>query len=1740
MKSIARLCVLAALLFVLGYHSDVNAAITVQQYYRLGENDPGAANGNSAAATLDFISGQSIQLTGSPIYTTIVSSLATAGAGSTLAMNFSTSGQYGSRALISADTDNFGFELWVQPVSTVGTQCLAYNGDPGGSGWGLLIIDGTYQVLFGNVAFFGSAPATAGAWTHLAVVVDSGVSTFYVNGAAAATLNGGPNAPQGSFTLATTPPNPDNFFTGLMDEARLFTFAPGQFSTNDLTLTPQVFITTGAATNVTDTSAGLQATLYPGTTATAYFQYGLTTNYGSLTGTFTEPAGTSNLLVTTSISGLLAGSTYHFRAVATNSVVKRLGDDLTFTTAGGVPQAATLTAFGITTNQATLNGTANPNGAGTTVYFAYGLTTSYGTTNLVGNIGNGSNAVSISRPINSLIAGATYHYRLFASNSIATASGNDVTFSTVLPFTNVLATGLTNRSDIAAWGDYDNDGKLDLLFNGWNGSSNVCQLWHNNGNDTFSLNTAAAGLPALVNSAIAWGDYDNDGWLDFAVIGQSNGVRFAQVWRNLGNNAFTNINAGITGVAFGSVAWGDYNNDGRLDLALCGHDGTNYVTQVWRNNGNGTFSNLNAGLPPLRDGCVRWADYNGDGFADLLLSGQSNGVPVCQIWRNVGNGTFTNINAGLTGVWRSAVAWGDYDNDGKLDVLLSGASANDPLGGPTNAVCQIWRNVGNGVFTNINAGLPGVFSSSVAWGDYESSGKLAVLLTGITNSLAGAEISQLWRQTATGFTNSTLSLTGVNGGTGAWGDFNNDGRLDFILAGPGFTQIWKNQTGTTNQSPTAPSGLTATLTSGSSVLLSWNAATDPETPASGLTYNVRVGTNAGGGQILSALANATNGFRRVPQLGNASQRLSTMVTNLTSSGAAYYWSVQAVDTALAGSAFAPEVTFAFSAPLATTLGATTVQKANATLNGTVNPNGLPTTGWFEWGTTTNYGNRTMTFALGNGTTILAASNALSGLNFNSLYHFRCVATNGVGMGVGQDFTFTTLVSDVTPLHYYHLGENDPGAAAGGTTASTRDSIGTQHLSVFGSPAYAADVSSLATQHADSSLSLNFSNGASYATGPLVSTLTDNFGFEVWVKPTSASSGQFIAYNGDPGYNGWGILQDGNAYRVLFGGTELFGSGSVTLNQWTHVAVVRDNGTAALYVNGIATDTTTSLPGVPAGGFSLASAPDASGKFAGLMDEARFFTFAPGSFDTNELLLNVSGLPSFENVAATATSPSGATLNAKVHPGGINAAAWFEFGQTTNYGSFTSTNAVPIGAALNFNKAVSGLVPGSFYHFRIGATNSFGRNTSPDSIFFTAALPQVTTLPAINIGATNATLLGSVDPGTAATTVYFQYGATTNYDSVSALTLLSAGSGAQSVSNLLTGLPIVSTVHFRVVATNNAGTNFGADLSFTTLPLAPQVTTLAAFAVRSQRATLNGSINPNGANSLAWFEYGLTTNYGSFSATSSVPAGASLAFSNLVSGLSSNSIYHFRAAASNSVQTAYGADLTFATPLVSVTNFAYYRLGEADPGAAAGQSPANSLDSAGTHNLTVAYAPGPAPGASYSSDVAPGAAQRAGSSLSLDVHNGYATTASILSSATDNFALEVWAKPTGSAGTQIIAYNGQPTLSGWGIERVGNTVVAVFGDNDHNPAYPGGLPVTVTVGSSPVVLDQWTHFALVRNNGTATFYVNGVPSGSTTTGGHVSTARFALSAYPGSFSQGRFSGWVDEARIFTFAPGAFDP
>src|SRR5262249_48355225 len=157
-------------------------------------------------------------------------------------------------------------------------------------------------------------------------------------------------------------------------------------------------------------------------------------------------------------------------------------------------------------------------------------------------------------------------------------------------------------------------------------------------------------------------------------------------------------------------------------------------------------------------------------------------------------------------------------------------------------------------------------------------------------------------------------------------------------------------------------------------------------------------------------ANVTNGFRRLPALGNAGQRTFLILTNLLP-GVTYYWSVQALDTAYAGGAFQTnEATFTTlsASPLATTLAASSITSTSAVLNGLFNPDGAATVAWFQYGLTTNYSNTSSSFSLPATNAAFSTNFAISGLSPGTLYHFQAFASNSLGSVKGADVTFTTL------------------------------------------------------------------------------------------------------------------------------------------------------------------------------------------------------------------------------------------------------------------------------------------------------------------------------------------------------------------------------------------------------------------------------------------------------------------------------------------------------------------------------------------------------------------------------------------------------------------------------------------------------------------------------------------------------------------------------------------------------------
>ncbi len=367
-------------------------------------------------------------------------------------------------------------------------------------------------------------------------------------------------------------------------------------------------------------------------------------------------------------------------------------------------------------------------------------------------------------------------------------------------FTKITTGAIVNDDGIStscAWGDYDNDGDLDLFVAnaGFSSAGENNFLYQNNGNDSFTRITEGA----IVNDGgysrgSSWGDYDNDGDLDLFVA--NSGQQYNFLYQNNGNSngsgqvSFTKITAGAIvndhGNFFGS-SWGDYDNDSDLDLFVANAFGENNF--LYRNNGNGSFTRIREGAIVTdggnSSGCA-WGDYDNDGDLDLFVAndlGQNN-----FLYQNNGNGTFTKITSGAIvndGGNSRGGSWGDYDNDGDLDLFVANFDGQNNF---------LYQNNGNGSFTRITDGAivnDGGNSYGSSWGDYDNDGDLDLFVANYNQN------SFFYQSNGNGsFTKITEGAIVNDGGFSSgssWGDYDNDGDLDlFVANGLGSNSLYQN------------------------------------------------------------------------------------------------------------------------------------------------------------------------------------------------------------------------------------------------------------------------------------------------------------------------------------------------------------------------------------------------------------------------------------------------------------------------------------------------------------------------------------------------------------------------------------------------------------------------------------------------------------------------------------------------------------------------------------------------------------------------------------------------------------------------------------------------------------------------------------------------------------------------------------------------------------------------------------
>jgi hypothetical protein len=258
----------------------------------------------------------------------------------------------------------------------------------------------------------------------------------------------------------------------------------------------------------------------------------------------------------------------------------------------------------------------------------------------------------------------------------------------------------SGTSHDAAPADYDNDGFVDLFVARGNGG--VDWLYHNDGNGGFQpVTNSLVQIGTCLNAA--WADYNNDGKPDLSVPVYSD-PGISRVYVNLGGGSFAPVTSGslVTTSAHAICsAWGDYDNDGYADLfvgngALAGDENN----ALYHNNGDGTFTRVTGdtagsiATDAAPFGVCAWGDYDNDGFLDLLVTtlGMGGTPGVNFLYHNNGDGSFTRILTGspvediaVTG----SCAWGDYDNDGFLDLFVTNGGV---FGSENNA---LYHNNGN-------------------------------------------------------------------------------------------------------------------------------------------------------------------------------------------------------------------------------------------------------------------------------------------------------------------------------------------------------------------------------------------------------------------------------------------------------------------------------------------------------------------------------------------------------------------------------------------------------------------------------------------------------------------------------------------------------------------------------------------------------------------------------------------------------------------------------------------------------------------------------------------------------------------------------------------------------------------------------------------------------------------------------------------------------------------------------------
>ena len=284
--------------------------------------------------------------------------------------------------------------------------------------------------------------------------------------------------------------------------------------------------------------------------------------------------------------------------------------------------------------------------------------------------------------------------------------------------------------------------------------------------------------------SIAFSDVNGDGHDDVLITGRKiPAERIAKLYTNDGTGIFTEMTGTpFDGVQWGSIAFSDVNGDGHNDVLITGENSSLWrITKLYTNDGTGIFTEMTGTpLDSVYNSCIAFSDVNGDGHEDVLITGENSSLErVAKLYTNDGTGIFTEMTGTpFTGVHTGSIAFSDVNGDGYDDVLITGDSSY------VEPIAKLYTNDGTGTFTEMT-GTPfdGVWNNSIAFSDVNGDGHDDVLITGKNSSLE--RVAKLYTNDGTGtFTEMTgTPFDGVDDSSIAFSDVNGDGHDDVLITG---------------------------------------------------------------------------------------------------------------------------------------------------------------------------------------------------------------------------------------------------------------------------------------------------------------------------------------------------------------------------------------------------------------------------------------------------------------------------------------------------------------------------------------------------------------------------------------------------------------------------------------------------------------------------------------------------------------------------------------------------------------------------------------------------------------------------------------------------------------------------------------------------------------------------------------------------------------------------------------------